>query len=128
MQCFSFTLVYLSHIPSWGLKSYTKEITNMFTVKHFLIYVASCFEVSQNSCQLTWWREVLFWSKIFFFIVLLGQMERDFTPFHIFCSCPLCSYLKVTSSSTLSRIKTEDITSVFIHKMCDKLKLYPCSH
>lgn len=49
-------------------------------------------------------------------------MERDFIPFHIFCSCPLYGYLKVISSSTLSRIKTENITSVFIHKMCDKLK------
>lgn len=128
LQRFSFTLVCLSHSPSWGLRSYTKEIENMYTIEHLLIDVASCLEVSQNSFQLTWWREILVWSKICFFIVSFGQTETNFIPFHICCSCPLYSYLKVTSSSTLCRIKTENITSVFIHKICDKLKLYPCSY
>lgn len=121
LQCFSFTLEYSTHIPSWGLRSYTKEIetVNWLTMK--LIYVTSCFEVSQYSIQLTLWRELLVWSKIYFFFGSLGKREKGFTPFPIFCSCPLYSCLKVTSSSALSRIKTENTTSVFIYKMCDQL-------
>lgn len=56
----------------------------MYTIKHFLIYVISCFEASQHSYQLTLWREILVWSKICFFIGSCGKMETGFTPSHTF--------------------------------------------
>lgn len=75
LQCFRFTWEYSSHISSWVLGNYIKEIENLYTIKHFLIHVASCFVASQHFYQLTLWRNILVWSEIHFFFVSLGKTE-----------------------------------------------------